>query len=171
MIDSSRVTDLLKDSLFRGEEIPEGQQVPDDAVLVDGVINRFALHPERLQSHDHEVAAMIDDLPIEFFGVDDGGGGGWSFLNLCMTRGGQQWTGLHMVQEQLLALAIGLKRAKLQPRHQWPMMPGGMPYITFYKQAIVEDDGDAALRELTQIETQPVGADEAALLRKVTDNS
>lgn len=118
---ADRVTAVFRDCLHTDDESLDG------AVIVEGIINKSALHPERLASHRAEIAAMLAELPDEF---RKSGGGGWSFLNACDDRNGRQWTGLHQTMDQLfqLGIASGLA-AYLMPREMWAVMPGGMPYI------------------------------------------
>lgn len=70
---------------------------------------------------------MLDKLPEQFH---EATGGGWSFLNACNDRHGNQWTGLHQRMEQLFQLGIALGRVSYcLPREFWSAMPGGVPYI------------------------------------------
>jgi len=65
-------------------------------------------------------------LPEQFKGS---AGGGWSFLNACDDKHGNQWTDLHLRMEQLFQLGIGIGKVKcLMPRAMWSALPGGMPY-------------------------------------------
>lgn len=126
MIDLEVVNEVFMDCLHRPEEVPNAQ-IPADAVVVEGILNTFAFHRERLESHRAEVQAWLALLPIAF---RKNGGGGWSFLNACNQEGGEQWTGLHRRMDQLFTLAIGLGLAKwLMPRDMWDALPGGMPYV------------------------------------------
>jgi hypothetical protein len=110
--------------LFTEEELKEGQ--PKEFVQVDAITCHFGFHPGRLESHREEVKALLAELPDQFHA---GKGGGWSFLNACMDRHGNQW-GEHIHMEQLFALGIGLNLAKWQfPRKMWRALPGGMPYV------------------------------------------
>jgi hypothetical protein len=100
-------------------------------LVASGIVNDVALHPERLETHRGEVREMLRQLPKEFQSVSAGGGGGWSFLNMCMRDDGEQWTGLHRTQEHLATLAIALKEGSwLLPREMWEAFPGGMPYFS-----------------------------------------
>jgi hypothetical protein len=117
---------VFMDCLFRKEEIVEPGRAPDGAVLVDGVLRKFGFQPDRLESHRQTVRDMLAELPIEFH---KNTGGGWSFLNACMTRDGTQW-GEHRNMEQLFVLAIGLGLAGwLLPREVWSALPGSVPYV------------------------------------------
>lgn len=124
---AQRVREILMDSLFRDEEIPNGKEVPDDAVIVDGIMGKYGFNPQRLESHRTEVVEILKDMPDEFFPP----AGGWSFLNLCMDKSGVQWAE-HPTMNDLCCLAIGLNLGKfLLPREMWKAFPGGMPYVGF----------------------------------------
>lgn len=99
----------------------------EDAIHVEGVVHGARFDKDRLEAHRKNVQELLEELPDEF---RVGGGGGWSFLNACGDRHGNQWTGLHLVMEQLFMLGIGLNLAQfLLPRHMWEVFPRGMPYI------------------------------------------
>jgi hypothetical protein len=129
LISAARVEEIFRDCLYKDEEmagVPEGE-APEGVVIVEGIISRFGLHPERLESHRDEVHTMLLNLP-EQFQADKGGG--WSFLQACDDRNGVQWTGLHQTMGDLFVLGIGLGLAKyLLPREMWSAFPGGMPYL------------------------------------------
>lgn len=121
------VTAIMADCLYRHDEIAGGK-VPDDAVLVEGVVRKYGLHPGRLASHKAEIADLLADLPTEFQPSPEGGGG-WSFLNACMDKNGRHW-GEHRDMEALFVLGIATEQAAwLLPREMWDAMPGGMPYV------------------------------------------
>lgn len=124
---SDAVDAILRDSVFLDEEVVDG--IPEDAIIVEGVLNSYAFHPERLETHRQELQEMIGDLDDSFLVKK---GGGWTFLNLCMTKDDVQWTGLHLVQERFLVLCVGLKMARfILPKELWAHFPGGMPYVAF----------------------------------------
>ena len=57
-------------------------------------------------------------------------GGGWSFLNMCVDKDGNQWTGFHEIVDKLLMLGIAIgKMSFLLPKQMWSILPGGMPYV------------------------------------------
>lgn len=126
--DASAIHGMFLDCLYREEEIPNPEVASESAVLVEGITGRFGLHPERLESHRDGVRANIAALPDPFFRDS---GGGWSFLNLCMNKDGQQW-GEHGTMQELVVLAIGLGLASYEmPREMWSVLPGGVPYVVF----------------------------------------
>lgn len=124
---AEKVRNIVTDSLYRSEEVPDG--IPRaDAVIVDGLVGKMGFHPQRLESHRAEVEAILREMSPDFF-ADHGGGA--TFLNLCMDKNGDQW-GEHRNCNDLVVLAIGLRLAKYcLPREMWPALPGGMPYIVF----------------------------------------
>lgn len=83
----------------------------------------------KLQVSDEDricIEKVLRQLPAPF--IDEGG---WSFLNLCMDREGNQWTGSHQTMEQLMMLGMATGMVKiLFPRDLWSILPGGVPYFT-----------------------------------------
>lgn len=93
--------------------------------VTEGVVGRACLDTS---GHEAEIESMLAELPPEFSST---GGGGWSFLNACMDRNGNQWTGLHRTMDRLFMLGIAAGKARwLMPRELWPALPGGMPYVS-----------------------------------------
>ena len=121
VLDPERVTPIFTDCLFR-----DGEDTSNH-IKAEGIGRNVGFPPERLQNHKAEIEAMLDELPDEF---KKSGGGGWSFLNACNDKHGNQWTGLHQRMEQLFQLGIGIGKAQYQmPREIWSVLPGGMPYL------------------------------------------
>lgn len=120
ILDPARVEAIFLDCLFE-----EGEDTSNH-VRAEGVQQTAGFHPDRLQSHKAEIEAMLDELPEEF---KESGGGGWSFLNACNDKHGNQWTGLHQRMEQLFQLGIGIGKVRATlPREMWSALPGGVPY-------------------------------------------
>ena len=120
VLDPERVNAVFVDCLFRDGEDSSKH------INAEGIVRNVGFHHERLESHKAEIVAMLDELPEQF---KESSGGGWSFLNACMDKHGNQWTGLHQTMEQLFQLGIGIGKVKsLMPREMWSILPGGMPY-------------------------------------------
>ena len=101
-----------------------------DGPATEGIMGSVALD---VTGHKEVIGAMLAELPDEF---QRNGGGGWSFLNACMTRSGEQWTGMHQTMDKLFMLGIAAGQAGwLLPRDMWPALPGGMPYVVIDAQA------------------------------------
>lgn len=114
---SKLTQEAFMDCMFR-----EGEDTTNH-VKVEGITNMFGLHPQRLEEKRELVTAILAELPEEFKE-------GWTFLNLCTTKDGEQWTDLQQICEQLVVMAIGLGLMKyLMPREMWMFLPGGVPYI------------------------------------------
>jgi len=128
---AQNVTEIFRDCLFRKEEIHG--EIPGTAVIVEGVAPslRFGFHPERLESYRQKVYDMLSQLPESFH---EDKGGGWSFLNACITGDGDQW-GEHDAVEELLCLGIALKQAEWLMRSIQDALPGAMPYVRISKSA------------------------------------
>lgn len=119
-----KVMAILVDCLFNENE-NDKDKPPENAVIVKGLVRSFGFHPGRLESHRDEVKELLAELPDNF---QEDKGGGWSFLNACMTKDGEQW-GEHIDMEALFCLGIGLGLAKWQMLAMKEVMPGGMPYV------------------------------------------
>lgn len=152
IIDPEQINEAFLKVLYTESEIKgyadselgtEGQ--PKGTVVVEGIMNRFGFHPERLEQKREQVRHWLRALPHQFHA--DGGeeGGGWSFLNACNQENGVQWTGLHLRMEQLFCLGMGLGFVKsLLPRRMWANLPGGMPYYVIDLDSVVQHDATRA---------------------------
>ena len=70
---------------------------------------------------------MIDCLPDAFKTT---GGGGWSFMNMCVDKEDVQWTDFHQTIDELVCLGLSIEKLSyLMPREFWKVLPGGMPYL------------------------------------------
>ncbi len=125
---AANVNKILLDCLFTEAELKACNGKPEKFVMAEGVMRNVGFHPDRLESHRADVAAMLSELPPEF--MHDNSSGGWSFLAACMTKNGEQW-GEHPNIDELLLLGGALNMVKyLLPREMWNVLPGGMPYFT-----------------------------------------
>jgi hypothetical protein len=124
-LDSGNIDRVVRDCLFRDHEVTDRTKIPEDAVIVKGIVTDFGFKRERLESHRAEVREMLSELPDSFM---KGKGGGMSFLAACYTKDGEQW-GEHPDMEALFCLGLGLGLVEsLMPRDTWQALPGGMPY-------------------------------------------
>jgi hypothetical protein len=129
ILTAKAVSELFYDCLFTKEEA-ENVTPATEIIRVEGITDQFGFHPGRLESHRDEVRALLAELPDNF---QEDKGGGWSFLQACMTKDGDQW-GEHIHIQELLTMAIGLNLAKWQfPRSMWKVLPGCMPYVVVLK--------------------------------------
>jgi len=121
VIDPNRVTELYGECLLNEA---------DDPVDVEGIVHPCRFSEAKLIEHATEIGQMLGEMQDTFKPVEKGGGGGWSFLNVCEDRHGELWTGLHWTCEMLIQLGIGTGQASwLGPRELWKAFPGGVPYV------------------------------------------
>jgi len=127
MLTSEKVTEMFLDCFFTEEEISGATKPPENAIKVEGISTKVAFHPERLESHREDVKKCLEELSSQY---QPDAGGGYTFLDMCFTKTGEQWTSYHKVMEQLCILAIGLNLGSfLLPRVMWSSLPGGLPYF------------------------------------------
>jgi len=102
-----------------------------DVVTVQGVAHTAVFNRAELAERHAEIGGMLAQLPADFMSADQGGGGGWSFLNMCDDKDGVPWTGLHLVMEKLVLLGLATDQVQwCLPREFWVILPGEMPYLT-----------------------------------------
>lgn len=119
-LDSKKINDIFMDCLFK-----DGEDTSNH-VVAEGITGKVGFHPERLENHRKEIEELLDELPDQFKKT---GGGGWSFLNACNDKHGNQWTGSQQDMEWLFQLGIAIGRVECQfPRSMWGALPGGVPY-------------------------------------------
>lgn len=121
IITAVQVNHIFMDCLFK-----EGEDT-EHHILTEGIIHTVGFQPERLEQHRQEIHDMLAELPDEFKVAT---GGGYSFLNACLDRYGNQWADEHRTVEQLVLLGLAIGEVEyLLPRPMWGMMPGGVPYF------------------------------------------
>jgi hypothetical protein len=97
-----------------------------DGVTVEGIVGTAVFDQDALTAWTADICALLAELPDQY---RKSGGGGWSFLNACDDRHGNQWTGFHRTMEHLFMLGLGIGKVELlMPRELWDALPGGMPY-------------------------------------------
>lgn len=125
-LSADAVTAVMKRVLFTDAELAAaGGGVPDGAVIVDGLVRKFGFHPARVAAEKPAIDSLLAELPDNF---KLNGGGGWSFLNGCMDRDGQQW-GEQRDVEALVCLGIGAGSASWVMKDMANVLPGGVPYF------------------------------------------
>lgn len=119
MINSKRVSEIF-------EECSLKEEFSEKTIKVESIATQ-TFKQECLEKHREEILSILNELPDKF---KESVGGGWSFLNACYDKHGNQWTGLQIVVLRLflLGIAIGAVEHYLASKEEWPMLPGGMPY-------------------------------------------
>jgi hypothetical protein len=137
---ADNVEDIFMDCLACHGELTEAQEnwirsggdLPPGWVKITGLMMAAVLNEQRLKDNAGKIREMLEQLPEQF---REERGGGWSFLNACMTADGRQW-GEHRDIDRLLVLGIGCGQAKIVPirKEFWPLLLGGMPYFSVIAQ-------------------------------------
>jgi len=128
ILTAKKVDALFNNCMFGTDESTEGY------IKAEGIMVTVGFHPERIAAAKDEILAMLKELPDEYLMSS---GGGWTFLNVCNDRHGNQWSGLHKTIEQLALLGIGAGVAEWQMFETRKVMPGGMPYFV-----VLDTQGD-----------------------------
>lgn len=122
---AKNVESTLLYCLYSEKELAEEGRPPKGAVLIEGIVRKFGLHPGRLEEKSKDIETLLRQLPEEFYATK---GGGMSFLRACLRFDEQQW-GEHRDMENLMVLGMAVKKVTcLMPKEMWPALPGGMPY-------------------------------------------
>lgn len=123
---SAAVQKLFFECMFKEEELKEGQPtIP--YLQIEAIRGSYGFHPERIVANRAAIKELLDELPEPFRE-----GGGWSFLQACMDKHGEQWAE-HENIEQLMVLGLATGWVSyVAPRAVWKVMPGGMPYFVIH---------------------------------------
>jgi hypothetical protein len=117
---AKNVEEVFLDCLF------EEGVTPEHFIAVEGIVNNFGFDPIKIDTNKDKIKELLDQLPETF---QEKSGGGWSFLNACITIENVQW-GEHRNMEQLVTLGIACNQVKYcMPRSLWSALPGGVPYF------------------------------------------
>lgn len=107
---------------------------------VEGIRMNVGFHRGKLQKCKKNIVDLCSQVS-DMFRRSVGGGG--SFLNFCVDKDEQLWTGEHQTCEKLLmlGLAVGIIEF-LAPRELWSIFPGGMPYMVVNDAKVVSEHND-----------------------------
>lgn len=117
-----KLEEILKDC-FEGDG--------SNLINIQGIANSFTFHGEKIEKHRKELKKMIKLLNTNFLTDKEGGGGGWSFLQIPFDKDNYQW-GEQRNAEILVVLCMAAKLCvRLMPIEMDGIMPGGVPYLIF----------------------------------------
>ncbi len=120
------LTEAAVETVFLACLFRDGEDTTNH-VAAEGIVTNVGFNPERIEEYRPLIEAMLLELPDTF---KRSCGGGWSFLEACNDRNGQQWAGLHQRMEQLVQLGVAIGKVQyLLPREAWSLLPGSMPYF------------------------------------------
>lgn len=125
----SNIERIILASLFLPEELPPNptkENLPKDAIIVEGIMNEFVFNPKRIEEHREDVKGMLAQLGDEFM---KDGGGGMSLMQMVADKHGNLY-GEQQTADLLYVLGNALGYADwIVPRSMWAILPGHMPYI------------------------------------------
>jgi hypothetical protein len=118
---AENVEKVFGDCLFKEGEPTENHKI-GKGIMVD-----VGFHPDRLKAAEPDIEEMLGCLSDNFRST---GGGGWSFLQMCEDKDGNQWADLHQTMEKLVCLGTATGKMNFMlPKDLWGTLPGGMPYL------------------------------------------
>lgn len=131
---TTNVHNLFIKCLYEPEDVAKLKkgEIPEDCIRGEGVVTKAGFHPERLKEAKPALKEMLLQIPDDFHKK---GGGGQSFLSMCVDINGVQW-GEHRNMDELLCLSLAAGFASYcMPREMWNTFPRGMPYVVFDTEA------------------------------------
>ena len=130
---ATRVKALMLACLYDDSDIENGalKSTAPPVVKVHSVQMQVGFNSVKLAAATESIKATLKELAPDFHSdrYVKKGGGGMTFLNMCVSADGDQW-GEHRNCDELVALglAVGCVEFPLE-RALWTSLPGGMPYI------------------------------------------
>lgn len=95
-------------------------------IEIDGIRHKYSFNQKLVDENKDRIIQALYELPDAF---QKNKGGGWSFLQACMDRHGDLWTGEHAIIDALFCLGVAAKKVTCMfPRDLWVSLPGEMPY-------------------------------------------
>jgi hypothetical protein len=117
---AEKVLKIFDEVLFR-----EGKSTSVKEVVAVASVVRF--DADKLKEKESDIVSLLAEMPDSF---KKSGGGGMSFLELCMDKNGHQWADLHQTMDILVALGLAIGKVEFcLSREYWNVLPGGMPYV------------------------------------------
>lgn len=122
---AENVHNVFIDCLFKTGENTDNHKIGN------GILIKVGFKPEKLIEHKEDLNDFIDQIHPFFHKTV---GGGWSFLNLCEDKDGNQWADLHTTVDELVCLLNATEQLSyLAPREYWRYFIGGVPYLIINK--------------------------------------
>lgn len=129
-LNAQNVMNVFNDCMFQYEHMDNGnlkEEHKNRLKVSEGVRLKVGFDSDKLIKHREDIQSMLSELPSAFH---QSTGGGYSFLNACVTKDGTQW-GEHQNVEELMCLGLATDLVSFPlPKDMWSILPGGMPYFT-----------------------------------------
>ncbi|MGF7535774.1 hypothetical protein AAGG74_19135 [Bacillus mexicanus] len=125
MISTKELDNMFMNCLYEKTEVIDGK-VPEDAIVVQGIVNCFALHPLRTRMYKETIKKYLGEISVDL-------SKGQHFLNLCYDKKNYQW-GDHRQVEQLVVLSIANNLLEYTlPKEYWGLTKG-LPFVITTKE-------------------------------------
>lgn len=123
LINSTRLTEIFMDCLLNNDELNEKGEPIIETIYAKGIAIDVHFNKERINNYKEEIENMVDNLDEVFYK-------GHSFLRMCIDKNNNQWTSHHVIQEQLLLLALSIDKMRYcMAKEDWWLFPGSVPYV------------------------------------------
>lgn len=119
---AQEVEEIFIKCLYGEDELIDGKPTTEP-IIVNGIKMNVGFSPRNINKYKDKINSFLD-ITHETFKE------GWSFLNLCLDKNKNLWTGSHSTMEKLLLLGLAIERIEYCcEKNMWEVLPGGMPYI------------------------------------------
>lgn len=120
LIDAKRVDEIFYDCFL---PVNDKSEAKENSTFVEGITIDVFFDNEKLDKNKNELNNIINNLNPTFKN-------GWTFLNLCLDKENNQWTGLHEEMQKLMLLGMAIGRmGYCCGRDLWNILPGNVPYV------------------------------------------
>lgn len=119
-VSADDVRELYRSCLLNDDEVKDDMPVVD-FILGEGVMSVSVFNSDRIDASRDKIRSLFDRIIPD--GCDN-----ISFLNLCVDKNDNLWTGEHSTVDLLVQLGVATGDISyLVPRKEWKSLPGGMP--------------------------------------------
>lgn len=123
LINPTIVEKIFRNCLFETDEIVDNKPILE-YIKIEGVAIAVYFNAAKIENYREDINSMLENLMPEF-------DKGFSFQNICIDKNQLLWTGIHHNCDLLLTLGLAIgSLSYCTPREMWPILPGGLPYIT-----------------------------------------
>ena len=121
-VNANDVRELYRSCLLTDDEVKDDMPVVD-FILGEGVMSISVFNSDRIENAKEKISLLFDKIIPD--GCDN-----ISFLNLCVDKNDNLWTGEHSTVDLLVQLGVASGEISyLVPRKEWKDLPGEMPII------------------------------------------
>ena len=121
-VNANDVRELYRSCLLTDDEVKDDMPTVD-FIFGEGVMSISVFNSDRIENAKEKISLLFDKIIPD--GCDN-----ISFLNLCVDKNDNLWTGEHSTVDLLVQLGVASGEISyLVPRKEWKGLPGEMPII------------------------------------------